>query len=258
MNLYVYNLPVILVTLFSMPVPIVVWFLFLCKRLPMKLLHKLLRKLDMVERGPEDSDEKPQSTLHGHEVPMFSVLMFLMYLASICLIISMVFINTLLVQRTMSCDADVDCFLVDISTSFDLSEQDLYTTPVSCNNLTDDSVFICYKFQFDLANALAVAGGLITIAKLTINITLSVLSWLMNRQTEKRNLMVAFIIIFSSFMLCPFFLIAYSMLEIFCKKRNCCVFINRWYYTFYTAISVPFYSYSCYFGCGWCALSNFR
>ena len=46
----------------------------------MKLLHKLLRKLDMVEKGPEDSDEKPQSTLHEHKVPMFSVWMFVVYL----------------------------------------------------------------------------------------------------------------------------------------------------------------------------------
>ena len=32
--------------------------------------------------------------------------------------------------------------------------------------------------------------------------------------------MVVFIIIFSSFMLCPFFLIAYSMLEIFARKET--------------------------------------
>ena len=85
-----------------------------------------------------------------------------------CAIISMVFINTLLVQTTTSCNPKVDCFLVDFPASLDLPKQ-LYTTPVSCNNLTDDSLFVCYKFQFDLANALAVAGGLITIAKLTIN-----------------------------------------------------------------------------------------
>ena len=135
MNLYVYNLPTILVTLLSMPVPIAVWFLFLCKCLPMKLLHKLLRKLDMVERGPEDSDEKPQSTLHGQEVPLFSVLMFMfcfsfvcsiigmIFVCSIigmifvCSIIGMIFVNTLLVQRTTSCNPKVECFLVDTTVS---------------------------------------------------------------------------------------------------------------------------------------------
>ena len=240
MNLHMYNLPMYLVGLLWISVLFPVLCLFQFKCLPMKLLHKLLRKLDIVERGPEDSDEKPQSTLHGHEVPMFSVLMFLMYLASICLIISMVFINTLLVQRTMSCDTDVDCFLVDISTSFDLSEQDLYTTPVNCSNLTDDSVFVCYKFQFDLTNALAVAGGLITIAKLTIIITLSALCWLMNRQTEKRKIIIMFI---SIFLLSLFYIILLTtllMLQIFARKVTTTFFLKDGYIPMlHTAITAP-------------------
>ena len=150
----------------------VVWlFRFNC--LPLKLLHKLLQKLDMVERGPEDSDEKPQSTLHGHEVLLFSVLMFTFNLFSTFFLIGTAFINTLLVQRTTSCNPKLDCFLVNSIANYDLV---LSNTPVNCNNLTDGSVFVCYKFQFDLINALASAGGLITIVKLTINITTSFLS----------------------------------------------------------------------------------
>ena len=132
MNLYVYNLPTILVTFLLMPVPIAVWFLFLCKCLPMKLLHKQLRKLDMVERGPEDSDEKPQSTLHGQEVPLFSVLMFMFCFSFVCSIIGMIFVNTRLVQRTTSCHPKVECFLVDATVS--LIKPVLHTTPVNCSN----------------------------------------------------------------------------------------------------------------------------
>ena len=226
MDLSMYILPEFLVGLLSIPVQIAVWFLFLCKCLPMKLLHKLLRKLDIVERGPEDCDEKPQSTLHGHEVPMISVWMFTFYLSSICVTIGMVFINTLLVQRSTSCNPKVDCFLMDTSASFDPSKPAFNTTPVNCNNLTDDSLFVCYKFQFDLSNALAVAGGLITIAKLTINITTSVLSWLMNRQTVKRKLIVTFIII-SILMLWFIFLIAYPMLQILARKESTVYFFTN-------------------------------
>ena len=206
MNLYVYSLPTMLVILLWMLVALAVWCLSQRKRLPMNLLHKLLRKLDMVKKGPEDSDEKPQSTLHGQKVPVASVYMFLAFLSSAGALISMAFINTLLVQRTVSCNPKVDCFLYNITAAFDFSKQDVFTTLVNCNNLTDDSVFICYKFQFDLTYALAVAGGLITIAKLTINITTSVLSWLMNRQTEKGKKIVTLIIIISLFM-CLFLLI---------------------------------------------------
>ena len=226
MNRYLYDLPTVLVTLLLMPAPIAVWFLFLCKCLPMKLLHKLLQKLDIVERGPEDSDEKPQSTLHGHEVPLFSVWMFIFYLSNVCVIIGMAFINTLLVQRTMSCNPKVDCYLVNTSDSLDLSKQALYTTPINCNNLTDDSLFVCYKFQFDLTNALAVAGGLITIAKLTINITLSALSWLMNRQTRKGKLIVMFNIIISILMFYCISLIALLIFQEFAQKATTTFFLT--------------------------------
>ena len=206
-----------------MPVLIAVWFLFLCKCLPIKLLHQLLRKLDIVERGPEDSDEEPQSTLHGHDVPTISVYMFTFYLSFTCVIIGTVFINTLLVQRTTSCDADVDCFLVDSSASLDLSKQDL---PVNCSSLTDDSLFVCYKFQFDLTNALAVAGGLITIAKLTINITTSVLSWLMNRQTRKGKIIIMFIVISSILMFYCIFIIALVTFREFAQKATTSFFLT--------------------------------
>ena len=212
MNLYMYSLQTLLVILLWIPVPTAVLFIFQCKCLPMKLLHKLLRKLDIVERGPEDSDEEPQSTLHGYEVPLLSVWMFIFCLSSICLTIGIAFINTLLVQTTTSCNPKMDCFLVNSLASVDLSKPAWHIMPVNCNNLTDDLLFVCYKFQFDLAKALAVAGGLITIAKLTINITLSVLFWLMNRQTRKRKLIVTFIIIFSMFMLFFIFFTAYLIL----------------------------------------------
>ena len=218
MNRYLYSLPTILVTLLMMLVTIAISFLFLCKCLPIKLLHKLLRKLDILDRGPDDSDEKPQSTLHGHEVPMISVLMFTNYLSSICLTIGAAFINTLFVHTTTSCNPKVDCFMVDSSASLDLFKQPLYNTPVNCSNLTDDSFFVCYKFQFDLSNALAVAGGLITIAKLTINITTSVLFWLMNRQTENRKIIVMLIIISSIVMLLLIIFIALLMPQIFAQE----------------------------------------
>ena len=209
MNQYVYSVPVFLVVPLLTPVLIVVMGLFQFKCLPIKLLHKLLRKLDVVEKGPEDSDEKPQSTLHGSEVPVASVGMFSFYLSNVCSIIVLAFMDTLLVQRTTSCNPKVECFLVSF---FPYLDQDLYTMPVSCNNLTDDSLFVCYKFHFDLTYALASAGGLITIAKLTINITTSVLSWLMKRQTRKGQKIVTFTII-SSLVIC-FFLFIICMIYI--------------------------------------------
>ena len=111
----------------------------------------------------------------------------------------------------------MDCYLVDFPASLDLSKQ-MYTTPVSCNNLTDDSLFVCYKLQFDLTNALAVAGGLITIAKLTINITLSALSWLMNRQTGKLKILIMFNIVFSLVTFDCIFTIALLLLQIFAQE----------------------------------------
>ena len=215
MNRNMYSLPTILVTLLLIPVPIAILFLFICKCLPIKLLHKVLRNLDILERGPEDSDENPQSTLHGHEVPMLSVLMITNYLSNICVIIGAAFINTLFVHTTTSCNPKVDCFLVDSSASLD---PPLYNTPVNCSNLTDDSSFICYKFQFDLINALAIAGGLITITKLSINTTTSVFFWLMNRQTEKRKIIVMLIIISSILMLWLIFIIALLMPQIFAQE----------------------------------------
>ena len=195
MDIRVYNLLTILAPLLLMAVMLAVWCLFKRKCLPIKLLHKLLRKLDIVEKGPEDSDEEPQSTLHGRKVPIFSVYMFTFYLSSTCVIIGIAFINKLLVQTTTSCNPKVECFLKNSSNSdgFEFFEQNLYNTPVNCSNLTDDSLVFCYKFQFDLINALAVAGGLITIAKLSINI-MKALSWLMTLKKEK----FMFIIILST------------------------------------------------------------
>ena len=214
MDVRVYNLPTILSPLLMMAVLLAVFCLFKCKCLPIKFLHKLLQKLDIVEKGPEDSDEKPQSTLHGHKVPIISVYTFTFHLSSTCVIIGIAFINKLLVQTTTSCNPKVDCFLKNSSTSdgLEVFEQNLYTTPVNCSNLTDDSEFVCYKFQFDLISALAVAGGLITIAKLNINI-MKVLSWLMHRQAEERK--TKFTLCFLILILFSIFSSGFIMFEIF-------------------------------------------
>ena len=146
-----------------------------------KNIHALLQKLGILGKGAGHTNKHPQSTLNGHAVSRFTVQMLLMSVFFMAIMTVAVFVEKLLLKVTHLCEPGMECFLTDNHfAEYKTSSSHSYTL-TNCSDISVDTHVTCYMFQFDLFTALAVAGGLITISKATINILNLVLSQVVQR-----------------------------------------------------------------------------
>ena len=127
-----------------------------------KNVHKVLQWTTILEPVSKDSDDEPQSELHGVRVSRKFIYCLVLYIAWLLFGAAIVFLDIFLIDITNSCDPSVskaNCFLN--AGFFNISA--LYDEPIDCNNLDDlpDNVtFICYRYTLDLGGAFGAAIGL--------------------------------------------------------------------------------------------------
>lgn len=137
-----------------------------CRCLQDKHIHLVLRQMKILEPGPNNSDNNPQSLLHGYEIPRLYVyvlaLYFLFMLFGSGVVFFDIFLNVDLVFSCESAATGSECFLN-------------YSEPIDCDNdsltaLLDNATLVCCKYNLDIGKAAGIAGGMITISMLIIKV----------------------------------------------------------------------------------------
>ena len=132
-------------------------------------IHRLLQKLGILKKG---AGENPQSILNGYVVSSFAAAMLFGCVLSMTVMILMVFINTLILKESNTCEPGMTCYMASDNCTVDDSK----ILNINCSSiLANNTPVICYKFQFDVVSALVAAGGLISVAKITIHLLIHVL-----------------------------------------------------------------------------------
>ena len=135
-------------------------------------IHRLLQKLGIVKKGADDTNKNPQSTLNGEVVSSFAAAMLFGYVLSMTVMILMVFINTLILKESNTCEPGMTCYMA----SDNCTVNDSKIVYDNCSSiLANNTPVICYKYQFDMVSALVAAGGLISVAHVTIHLLILVL-----------------------------------------------------------------------------------
>ena len=135
-------------------------------------IHRLLQKLGIVKKGAGDRDKNPQSTLNGEVVSSFAAAMLFGYVLSMTVMILMVFINTLILKESNTCEPGMTCYMA----SDNCTVNDSKIVYDNCGSiLANNTPVTCYKYQFDVISALVAAGGLISVAHVTIHLLIYVL-----------------------------------------------------------------------------------
>ena len=129
-----------------------------------KYVHMVLQWTNVLSKDSTDSDDEPQSQLHGVRVSRKFICCLLLYITWLLFGAAILFLDIFLIDITNSCDpsaSKANCFL---NTGF-FNISALYDEPIDCNNLDDlpDNVtFICYRYTLDLGGAFGTALGLLT------------------------------------------------------------------------------------------------
>ena len=144
-----------------------------CNCLPLhiqdKHIHLVLRQMKILETGPNNTDKKPQSLLHGFLIPRLYVYALALYFLFMLVVTGFVFFDEFLnVDVAFSCESSAtgsECFL---NTTYSAE-------PIDCNNdsltaLLDNATLTCYKYNLDIGKAAGIAGGMITISMLIIKV----------------------------------------------------------------------------------------
>ena len=135
-------------------------------------IHRLLQKLGIVEKGAGGTDKNSQSTLNGYVVSSFAATMLFGCVLSMTVMILMVFINTLILKESNTCEPGMTCYMA----SDNCTVNDSKIVYDNCSSiLANNTPVICYKYQFDVVSALVAAGGLISVAQVTIHLLILVL-----------------------------------------------------------------------------------
>lgn len=134
-----------------------------CVCLKKKYYHLLLRRaFKVLKKGPQDTEDEPETMLHSRQVPEFYITMLTFYTIFFLALASIVFLDVFLIEITDSCDpgARVDCFLVNAT--FSVNDE-----PIDCNNVSNlerqNVTFVCYEYVLSIGKAAGVAGGLFTL-----------------------------------------------------------------------------------------------
>lgn len=130
----------------------------------------------------------------------------LFYYLTIFVICCCIFIfwNELLVTQSVDCDVSLDCFPFDVDTNYPLQNYPL--TDCTLQSSTNVTV-ICYQFVFRYVEAIGSVGGVLAFAKLTTNVYVIVISWLLGNSSstlEKRIKGVLVVLSLCSFVFLPF------------------------------------------------------
>ena len=129
-------------------------------------IHRLLQKLGIVKKGADDTNKNPQSTLNGEVVSSFAAAMLFGYVLSMTVMILMVFIDKLILKESNIYEPGMTCYEANNNWTI------FNTINVSMHN---NRPVICYKYQFDMVSVLVAAGGLISVAQVTIHLLILVL-----------------------------------------------------------------------------------
>ena len=137
-------------------------------------IHRLLQKLGIVKKGAGDTNESPQSTLNGYVVSSFAAAMLFGYVLSMTVMILMVFIDKLILKVSNTYEPGMTCYVASDNCTINCSQtfssiKDMYSMHLNGTPVT------CYKYQFDVVSALVAAGGLISVAHVTIHLLILVL-----------------------------------------------------------------------------------
>ena len=127
-------------------------------KLPDHHIHYVLRQTWILKPGPNDTDDKPQSTMYGFVLPSLYIDWLGIYLTMMIWCVAGKFWYEFLLEETTikhSCNPyKVECFSY---TSF----WDLFTfvEPLDCNHVANNvSNFACFKYKFDINGAAWTAG----------------------------------------------------------------------------------------------------
>ena len=132
-------------------------------RLPEHHIHYILRQTWILKPGPNDTDDKPQSTMYGFVVPSLYTCFFVSYTTLILFFVAGTFWREFLLEETIkhSCTSSgVECFFyTNFWDSFKFVE------PIDCNHVPSGVyTFACYKYKFDINGASLTAGRVFTIS----------------------------------------------------------------------------------------------
>ena len=119
--------------------------------LPEHHIHYVLRQTWILKPGPNNTNDKPQSTMYGFVVPSSYICMLAKYITTMLLSVAGIFWHEFLLEETIqdSCNpSEVDCFFIK-------SYWDLFKLiePVDCNHvasrMSGNPTFRCFKYKFD-------------------------------------------------------------------------------------------------------------
>ena len=109
-----------------------------------KHIHLVLRQMKILEPGPNNTDNKPQSLLHGFLIPRLYVYVLAFYFLFMLIGAGFVFLDVFLnVDVAFSCESSAtgsECFLNTTNSA----------EPIDCDNnsltaLLDNATLTCYK-----------------------------------------------------------------------------------------------------------------
>ena len=134
-------------------------------------IHRLLQKLGIVKKGADDTNKNPQSTLNGEVVSSFAAAMLFGYVLSMTVMILMVFIDKLILKESNIFEPGMTCY--EASDNCTINYNKTFNT---INGSMHNKIPVtCYMYQFDVVSALVAAGGLISVAQVTIHLLILVL-----------------------------------------------------------------------------------
>lgn len=117
----------------------------------------------------DELEAKGKPTIYSicgrHVRPWLLAVLFLvvMFVCS-CTIIA--FWNAFLVDESNHCTSNMDCFAINSTTGYSITEDPL----VNCSQYEQNYKIHCFRFIFDYASALGNAGGVLVLASVTMNV----------------------------------------------------------------------------------------
>ncbi len=117
----------------------------------------------------DELEAKGKPTIYSicgrHVRPWLLALLFLVVMF-VCTCTLIAFWNAFLVDESMACNPNMDCFAINSTTRKAKTENPL----INCTDYENDYTIHCYKFVFNYAGALGNAGGVLVLASVIMNV----------------------------------------------------------------------------------------
>ncbi len=117
----------------------------------------------------DELEAKGKPTIYsicGRHVRPWLLAMLFLVVMFVCTCTLIAFWNTFLVDESMTCDMNMDCFAINSTTGNAKTENPLN----NCTAYEDDYTIHCYKFVFNYPGALGDAGGVLVLASVIMNV----------------------------------------------------------------------------------------